>query len=45
MLQVEPPPSRRREQFLLSDGDRLTLEERLATAGLDVRAPAKDTQA
>ena len=44
MLRVEPPPSRRREQFLLSDRDRLKLEQRLATAGLDVRAPAEDKQ-
>jgi hypothetical protein len=44
MLQVEPPVSRRRDQFLLSDRDRLKLEQRLAAAGLDVRAPAKDSQ-
>lgn len=42
MLQVEPAPSRRREQFLLSDPDRDGLERRLAAAGLDVRATAED---
>ena len=46
MLQVAAPASRRREQFLLSEEDRLTLEQRLAESGLDVRAPADDqTQA
>ena len=46
MLQVAAPASRRREQFLLSEADRLALEDRLAGAGLDVRAPADDpTQA
>ena len=44
MLQVEAPPSRRREQFLLSEPDRDSLERRLAGAGLDVRAPAEDKQ-
>lgn len=44
MLSVESPASRRREQFLLDDPDRLSLEERLAAAGLDVRAPAEDSQ-
>jgi hypothetical protein len=44
MLQVEPPASRRREQFLLSERDRGKLEQRLAAAGLDVRAPAPDSQ-
>ena len=44
MLQVETPASRRREQFLLSERDRRKLEQRLATAGLDVRAPAEDSQ-
>jgi aminoglycoside phosphotransferase (APT) family kinase protein len=44
MLQVDTPASRRREQFLLSEEDRLALEERLAAAGLDVRAPAEDSQ-
>ena len=44
MLQVDPPASRRREQFLLSDSDRLKLERRLATSGLDVRAPAEEIQ-
>jgi hypothetical protein len=43
MLQVPAPASRRREQFLLSEHDRLVLEERLAEAGLDVRAPADDS--
>lgn len=42
MLQVEAPASRRREQFLLSEDDRLVLEKRLAVSGLDVRAPADD---
>lgn len=42
MLQVVPPASRRREQFLLSAEDRLQLEARLAGAGLDVLAPADD---
>jgi len=46
MLQVEAPPTQRREQFLLSEADRLRLEDRLTEAGLDVRAPADDqTQA
>jgi hypothetical protein len=44
MLQVEPPASRRREQFLLTDRDRVKLEQRLAAAGLDVLAPAEDNQ-
>jgi hypothetical protein len=39
MLQVEAPATRHREQFLLSDGDRQQLEDRLAESGLDVRAP------
>ncbi len=42
MLQVEAPACRRREQYLLSDSDRLLLEVRLAESGLDVRAPADD---
>lgn len=42
MLQVPAPTSTRREQFLLSEADRLLLEERLAESGLDVRAPADD---
>jgi len=37
MLQVEAPATRRREQFLLSEQDRLKLERHLAAAGLDVR--------
>jgi hypothetical protein len=46
MLRVEAPASRRREQFLLSEDDRLVLENRLAESGLDVRASADDqTQA
>jgi len=46
MLQVDPPASRRRDQFLLSEEERLLLEHRLAESGLDVRAPADDqTQA
>ena len=46
MLQVTAPASRRREQFLLSEDDRVVLEKRLAESGLDVRAPADDqTQA
>ena len=46
MLAVEVPASRRRGQFLLSEADRLALEDRLAGSGLDVRAPADDqTQA
>lgn len=44
MLQVEPPATRRREQFLISELDRVKLEQRLAAAGLDVRAPAQDSQ-
>ena len=44
MLRVDPPASRRREQFLLSERDRLKLEQGLAAAGLDVRAPAEDSQ-
>ncbi|HVL05046.1 MAG TPA: hypothetical protein VM388_03610 [Acidimicrobiales bacterium] len=42
MLQVEAPATQRREQFLLSEADRLLLEDRLTGAGLDVRAPADD---
>ena len=42
MLQVDAPASRRREQFLLSEADRLALENRLSESGLDVRAPADD---
>lgn len=42
MLQVQAPASRRREQFLLSEDDRLVLENRLAESGLDVRASAED---
>ena len=42
MLQVEAPASRRREQFLLNEDDRVVLEKRLAVSGLDVRAPADD---
>lgn len=46
MLQVEAPATQHREQFLLSEADRLRLENRLAESGLDVRAPADDqTQA
>jgi hypothetical protein len=46
MLQVPVPANKRREQFLLSEADRLLLEQRLAESGLDVRAPADDqTQA
>ena len=45
MLQVAAPASRRREQFLLSEEDRLLLEGRLADSGLDVRAPADQTPA
>ena len=46
MLRLAAPASRRREQFLLSEADRQVLEDRLAQAGLDVRAPADDqTQA
>jgi hypothetical protein len=44
MIRVEAPASRRREQFLLSERDRVKLEQRLAAAGLDVRAPAQDSQ-
>ena len=43
MLQVAAPASRRREQFLLSEEDRLLLEGRLADSGLDVQAPADQT--
>ena len=42
MLQVQAPASRRREQFLLSEDDRVVLEKRLAVSGLDLRAPAGD---
>lgn len=42
MLAVEAPASRRREQFLLREADRLALENRLTQSGLDVRAPADD---
>lgn len=42
MLQVEAPPAQRREQYLLSEPDRGVLEDRLAHAGLDVRAPVDD---
>lgn len=46
MLQVAAPAGRRREQFLLSEADRLVLEDRLAASGLDLRSPADDqTQA
>jgi hypothetical protein len=38
MLGVDAPVVHHREQFLLSDGDRARLEERLVAAGLDVRA-------
>ena len=41
MLRVGTPTARHREQFLLTDGDRDQLEERLVDAGLDVRAPAE----
>jgi hypothetical protein len=44
MLQVEVPPSSHRSQFLLTERDRRKLEQRLAAAGLDVRAPAEDKQ-
>jgi hypothetical protein len=40
MLGVDAPSGRGREGSLLSDPDRLQLEERLADAGLDVRARA-----
>ena len=40
MLQVEVPPQPRREGVLLSDDDRLRLEQRLADAGLDFEARA-----
>lgn len=42
MLQVEPPATQRREEFLFTDSDRTLLEQRLADAGLDVRASAGD---
>ncbi len=42
MLGVETPIVRHREQFLLSDEDRASIERRLVDAGLDVRAPAKE---
>jgi hypothetical protein len=46
MLQVPAPASKRREEFLLSEAERLLLEKRLADSGLDVRASADDqTQA
>ena len=45
MLGVESPPTRRRESFLFTDDDRRQLEDRLADAGLDVRAPADDSRA
>jgi aminoglycoside phosphotransferase (APT) family kinase protein len=40
MLQIEVPSARRREGFLLSDEERLALEQRLAEAGLDVGTSA-----
>jgi hypothetical protein len=43
MLQVESPPNRRRDDFLLSEDERTGLEQRLTAAGLDVRA-AVDNQ-
>jgi aminoglycoside phosphotransferase (APT) family kinase protein len=44
MLQVDAPSARHREQFLLSERDRTTLERALAEAGLDVRAPAEERE-
>lgn len=40
MLRIDVPPARRHDGFLLTDEERGTLEERLAVAGVDVRAPA-----
>ena len=45
MLGVEAPSGKGREQSLMTDEDRLALEERLAEAGLDVRVPAASQQA
>jgi len=40
MLGLEPSPGRVRGGYLVSDDDRRALEERLAAAGLQVRASA-----
>lgn len=42
MLQVSPPSGRSHDHFLLSAGDRDKVEQQLAEAGLDVRAPADE---
>ncbi len=44
MLRVGTPPTRHREQFLLTDDDREQLEERLVEVGLDVQAPAEGSR-
>jgi|GEM_PF-2695823 hypothetical protein len=43
-IEVDARAGRSRRQFLLGDAERLTLEERLAGAGLDVRAADEDLQ-
>jgi hypothetical protein len=43
-IQVDARAGRGRGPFLLSDDDRTSLEQRLADAGLDVRAPDEDLQ-
>jgi hypothetical protein len=42
MLRVETPTGRNPGHFLLSERDRMALEQGLAEAGLDVRAPADE---
>ena len=37
MLGVKPPPTRRGEEFLLNETERVQLEESLRSAGLNVR--------
>ena len=44
MLRVGAPTTRHRDQFLLTDGDRVQLEERLIGAGLDVHAPVEGSR-
>lgn len=43
-VEVNARAGRPRSQFLLGDEERRSLEERLADAGLDVRAPDEDLQ-
>ena len=43
-IEVDARTGRSRRQFLLDDAERLSVEERLADAGLDVRAADEDLQ-